>query len=115
MLVKGVPGTTLFEQQNIAHYRQMHDLCDMLWATMLLVYVQTNVPESRGPFYCAILTTCITHWVFFYKHGLTHIRSEVWGEITFPFQNLNVATAEVGEWISNSMLHCTGYIISYPC
>ena len=38
--------------------------------------------------------------------------NEVWGEITYP--NFNSATVEVWEWISNSILHITGHVITYP-
>ena len=36
-------------------------------------------------------------------------------EITYPLLNLNGATVEVKELISNSKQHFTGYVIIYPC
>ena len=29
----------------------------------------------------------------------------MWGEVTYPFLNFNVATVEVYEWISNFIIH----------
>ena len=59
----------------------------------------------------------------FYQHGLTLtpawisncIHYNMWDEITYPFLNFNGATVEVEEWISNFILHFSGYVITHPC
>ena len=56
----------------------------------------------------------------FYYHGLTFfpawisncIHYIVWDETTYPFRNFSGATVEISEWISNSIPHFTGYVIS---
>ena len=40
---------------------------------------------------------------------------KVWGEITYPFPNLNGYTVEVSEWISNSITYFMMDVITYPC
>ena len=37
----------------------------------------------------------------------------MWDEITYPFLNFKGATVEVEEWISNSIPHFTGRVITY--
>ena len=57
-----------------------------------------------------------------YSYGLTlipalissHMPSKVWDEIACPFPNVNVATVEVLEWISNFIPHFTMDGITYP-
>ena len=44
-----------------------------------------------------------------------YIHKEVWGEITYPFPNVNGVTVEVWEWISNFSPHFSGHVITYPC
>ena len=39
----------------------------------------------------------------------------MWDEITYPFPNVNDATVEVWEWISNFILHFIMDVITYPC
>ena len=39
----------------------------------------------------------------------------MYDEITYPFPNLNGATIEVWEWISNLISHITMDVITYPC
>ena len=39
--------------------------------------------------------------------------SKVWDEITYPFPNFNGATAEVWEWMSNSIPHFMTDVIIY--
>ena len=60
----------------------------------------------------------------FYWHGLplipvwicNYIHYKVWDEITHPFLNLNGATVEVWDWISNFITpHFSRYVITYPC
>ena len=41
--------------------------------------------------------------------------NKVWDEIIYPFLNFNGCTVEVTEWISNSMPHFIGRVITYPC
>ena len=41
--------------------------------------------------------------------------SKVWGEIIYPFLNLNYATVEIWEWISNFIPPFIMDVISYPC
>ena len=53
----------------------------------------------------------IIPWVWIVKT----IQSKVWDEITNPFPNLNVATVEVWELISNFIPHFTAFVITYPC
>ena len=36
----------------------------------------------------------------------------MWDGITYPFLNLNAATVEVYEWISNFIPHITGHVIT---
>ena len=43
------------------------------------------------------------------------IHYTVWGETAYPFTNLNGATVEVWEWISNFSLYFTECVITYPC
>ena len=43
-----------------------------------------------------------------------YIHYNMWYEIKYSFQKLNSTTVEVWEWISNSMTHFTGYVITYP-
>ena len=55
----------------------------------------------------------------FYWHGLTlipewisnNIHYKVCGEIIQPFRS----TGEVLEWMSYSITHFTGYMVTYPC
>ena len=35
--------------------------------------------------------------------------------MTYLFLNFSSANIEVWEWISNIILHFTGYVITYPC
>ena len=42
-----------------------------------------------------------------------HIIGKMWDEFTYPFQNLNSATVEVWEWISNFIPHFIMDIITY--
>ena len=44
-----------------------------------------------------------------------HIHYNVWDEITYPVLNFNGATVEIYEWISNSIPHFTGCVITHPC
>ena len=56
-------------------------------------------------------------------HGLTlipewtsnHMLSTVWDEITYPFQNVNVVTIKVLEWISHFIPHFIMDMITYTC
>ena len=41
--------------------------------------------------------------------------SKVWDEITYPFPNVNASSAEVLEWVSNSIPHIIVDLIVYPC
>ena len=67
------------------------------------VYDVYTVQTRRLP-YCGDPT-----WVSFDWYGLTLIPTlisnnmlgKVWDEITYPFPNINCATVEVWEWISN--------------
>ena len=59
----------------------------------------------------------------FFSHGLTwiqawisnHMLNTMWDEITNPFPNINCATVEVREWISNFIPHIIMDVITYPC
>ena len=42
-----------------------------------------------------------------------YIRYQKWDEITYPSTNLNGTTIEVWQWISDLILHLTGYVITY--
>ena len=61
-------------------------------------------------------------WSLFYQHGLTLIPawisnrmpSKLWEEITHPFPNFNVFTANVWEWIRNFILHFIMDVIKSP-
>ena len=64
--------------------------------------------ESMDSFYKQILTLTSV-WLS------SHMPSEVWDEITYPFPNFNGGTFEVWEWISNFLPHFTGHVIIYPC
>ena len=44
-----------------------------------------------------------------------YTRCKMLGEIIHPFINFNGATVEVWEWITNFILHFTGYVITYSC
>ena len=44
-----------------------------------------------------------------------YIHDKVWDKITYPFLNFNGVTAEVKEWIRNSISHFTVHVITYPC
>ena len=58
----------------------------------------------------------------FYWHGLTvipawisnDVASKVWGEITYPFPNINDGTVEILELISNFTPHIIMNVITYP-
>ena len=39
----------------------------------------------------------------------------MWDEIIYPYLNFNSAIVEVKERISNSILHFTVHVITYPC
>ena len=52
--------------------------------------------------------TLIPPWINNYIH------LKLWDEITYPFQNFNGYTVEVWEWISNSVPHFTGHVITFP-
>ena len=67
-----------------------------------------KVQDSRGPFYKHVLIL-IAAWIGNYTHY------KVWDEITYPFPDINDATAEVWEWIGSSIRHLTEHIITYPC
>ena len=62
---------------------------------------------------------CVAYNVPFYENGLTlipawisnYIHYKVWDEITDPFLNINSATVEVKEWISNFIPHFSGHVI----
>ena len=41
--------------------------------------------------------------------------NKVWDEITYPFLNVNGATVEVYEWISNFTQHIKMGVTTYPC
>ena len=36
-------------------------------------------------------------------------------EITYPLPNVNGTTVDVWEWISKSIQHFTGHVVTYPC
>ena len=38
----------------------------------------------------------------------------MWDAIDYPFQNLNVATVDVWEKVSDFIPHVTGHVITYP-
>ena len=44
-----------------------------------------------------------------------HMSSNVWDENTYPFPNVNGATVEVFEWITNFTSHIIMDVIAYPC
>ena len=55
-------------------------------------------------------------WINFNLAWLcNHIHYKVVDEITYPFENLNGASIQVYEWISNSIPHFTRQVITYPC
>ena len=56
----------------------------------------------------SVIISAIPAWVSNY------IDYEVWGEITYPFLNVNGAAVEVWEWLSNFFPHFTGRVIPYP-
>ena len=41
--------------------------------------------------------------------------SNVWYEITYPFQNLNGANVEVWEWVCNFTIRFKVEAMTYPC
>ena len=61
----------------------------------------------------------IHHLGPFHKHGLTlilawisnHIHYKVWEEINNIFPNVNGATVDVFEWISNFVPHFPGHVL----
>ena len=63
-------------------------------------FSNNSVPplSTRGPIYYHGLTL-IPAWISY------HTLSKVWDEITYPFPNFSIATAEVWEWISNLIPH----------
>ena len=65
-------------------------------------------PLHQGPLLLTGLTL-IPAWISNYSHY------KVWGEVTYPFPNLNGATIEVCERISNFFPHLIGHVITYPC
>ena len=52
--------------------------------------------------------TLIQTWI------TNHTHYEMWKKITYPFPNFNSAIVEVGEWVSNYVLHFRGHVITYP-
>ena len=56
----------------------------------------------------SVMISAIPAWVSNY------IDYEVWGEVTYPFLNVNGAAVEVWEWLSNFFPHVTGRVIPYP-
>ena len=62
---------------------------------------------TTGPFYSQSLTS-ISAWLSI------HMSCNVWGEIAYPFPNLNGATVEVSEWISNVIPHFIMDVITFP-
>ena len=50
--------------------------------------------------------TLIAAWISNYIHY------NVWDEITYPYSNFNGSTVEVWEWISNSIPHFAGHVIT---
>ena len=72
------------------------------------IYQEYLDTETFGPFYQHCLTLIparISNYTIY----------KVWGEITYPFSNLNGCTVEVWEWIINLIPHFTWYVITYPC
>ena len=70
----------------------------------------------------------VTHHILgirgpFYHHGSpliailisNYIHHKVWGEIIFPFADVNGFAVEVWEWISNRIPKFTVYVFTYPC
>ena len=56
-------------------------------------------------------------WMIMFRHPAwisNYIHYKDGGEITYPFQNLNVCTVEVRELISNFISHFTVHVIIYP-
>ena len=53
--------------------------------------------------------------LFIIKQDTIGYHYKVWDEIIYPSLNVIGTTVEVLEWISNFILHITGYIITYPC
>ena len=83
------------------------------WSQSFLVWMHHGCTNWKAqdfcdPFYYHVLTV-IPAWIS------NCIHYKVWDEITYPFSNFNGATVEVWEWISNSIRHLTGHIITYSC
>ena len=43
-----------------------------------------------------------------------YLHYKMWDEITYPFLNLNGATADVWKWVSNFITQITVHVITYP-
>ena len=68
-------------------------------------HMTDKAQQILSPFYKNIWLTFTTSIDKSYK---------VWWEITYPFPNINGATAEVCECIRNLIALCAGYVITIP-
>ena len=71
-----------------------------------------NTHESRKLDAMGLLNSCGSTWIPAWIS--IHIPNELWGEITYPFLNLNGETIEAWEWISNPIPHLILDVITYP-
>ena len=63
---------------------------------------------------------CALFWFCGFADGMTVVdkwfnRFKVRDEIADPFKNFNDAAVYAWEWITDFILHLTGYAITYPC
>ena len=77
-----------------------------------------QVSESLGPLYSKCVYVLMYACIFVANKGIwvwisNYFHYEIFGEITYPFPNVNAATVEVWEWISNFIL-AYGDLISWP-
>ena len=76
--------------------------------TYLWYIYSMQLTHGLGPLLLTWITL-IPAWLSKYTHN------KVSDEITYPFPKLNGTAVEVSECISNTVLHPTNYVITYPC
>ena len=68
-------------------------------------------------FHNANLLPVLLTWINFNPNtnmDENYLHYKMWDEITYPFLNINGATADIWKWVSNSITHITVHVITYP-
>ena len=110
LLTLYISGSDAVDMTEIYQWVGGTDIDQYCWLEEIANIKETNRSQIYWP--PLLLTwflTLIPAWIS------NHIHYKEWDEITYPFLNFNGVTVEVWEWISNSIPHFTGQVITYPC